>query len=223
MKVAALIPAYNEEKYIQPLLLRTEPFVDYVIVVDDGSKDKTWEQCRNLSSKIIALRHPINLGKGAALKTGCEAAKRFGIDIIVTLDGDGQHEPNQIPGVLEYMKKNKYDIVFSVRKNGHTMPMVRKMGNVTLNFLARHLFHINLRDIWCGFRVFRTDILPKIDWTRTDYSGEIQMALKVGRSGLQYGEYIIPTIYHDAHKGVTIFHGLKLILQMFIWRFTLLK
>ena len=167
------------------------------------------------------LNHRINLGKGSALKTGCEAACKLGADVIITIDGDGQHSSEYIPEILEYMEANKLDFVFTVRKGGDKMPLIRFLGNRTLNFTARLLFNINLKDMWCGFRVFKTSCLPKIAWNKNDYSGEIQMALKVGKNKIPYGEYIIPAIYSDSAKGVHIMHGLKLLAQMFLWRIIL--
>lgn len=227
MKTALVIPAYNEEQTIKEVLKKATPFTDYTIVIDDGSKDSTWKEMQkakeHIEGNIIALKHIVNLGKGAALKTGCAAAQKLGADIIVTIDADGQHPPEHIPAIIEYMNKNNLEVVFSIRKGGDKMPLIRLVGNKVLNLLAIYLFNLKLRDIWCGFRAFRTDCLSKLSWEKNDYSGEIEMALKVGKNKLRYGELVIPTIYHDAHRGVTILHGLKLIGQMIIWRIMLLK
>ena len=221
MKAALVIPAYNEAAHISIVLEKAKKYIDIIIVVDDGSKDQTWKILKCASGNVIPLRHRVNLGKGAALKTGCEAARRLGAEIIVTIDADGQHPPEYIPAILDYMKSKNLDVVFSVRDGGDKMPIVRMLGNRVLNLMAHNLFNLRLRDIWCGFRAFKTSCLPKISWNKCDYSGEIQMALKVGQSKLAYGEYIIPTIYSDTAKGVSIVHGLKLLFQMLIWRITL--
>lgn len=223
MKTALVIPAFNEAAHIGTVLKKAKQYVDFVIVVDDGSKDQTWEISKSTGGNVIPLRHHVNLGKGAALKTGCQAACQLGADVIVTIDADGQHPPEYIPLILDYMKSKNLDVVFSARKGGDKIPPVRLIGNYFLNLMTHYLFSLHLRDIWCGFRVFKTTCLPKILWDKNDYSGEIQMALKVGQNGLSYGEYIIPTIYHNSSKGVNIIHGLKLLFQMFIWRVTLLK
>ena len=221
-KVVAIIPAYNEAKHIYNTVLSVLPYVDRVIVVNDGSHDATQTILNEIKDpRLTALRHRANLGKGSALKTGCEAAKRFDAEIIVTLDGDGQHPPEHIPTMLQQMESQNLDVLFSVRNGGDHMPLVRRLGNRALNLMAHYLFHLRLQDMWCGFRAFRLSCLPKISWRKRDYSGEIEMALKVGSNGLRHGEYTIPTIYHDTAKGVTIFHGLKLLGQMFLWRITL--
>ncbi len=220
--VTAVIPAYNEAKHIKDTALLTLPYVDRVIVVNDGSRDETQKMLGEISDpRLTTLRHRTNLGKGSALKTGCEAAKRLGAEIIVTLDGDGQHPPEHIPAMLKQMATQNLDVLFSVRKGGDSMPLVRRAGNRTLNLVAHYLFQLQLQDMWCGFRALRVSCLPKIAWRKRDYSGEIEMALKVGRNDLRHGEYTIPTVYHDATKGVTILNGLKLLCQMVIWRITL--
>jgi len=222
MRIALVIPVHNEGQRIIDLIKNARQYVDQVIIVDDGSSDRTTQHiCELNDSKIIVLRHWVNLGKGSALKTGCLAAAKMGIGTIVTMDGDGQHPPEHIPRLLATMERNNWQVVFSVREGGDKMPLVRYLGNYALNSVARYLFNLNLRDVWCGFRALRTECLPLINWRCTDYSGEIQMALKVGQSGLRYGEYVIPTVYEDEFKGVTIIHGLKLLVQMIIWRIRL--
>ena len=221
MKTVLIIPAHNEEKRIGLVIESSKALVDVVIVVDDGSIDETTIAAKKFGGNVLVLRHQVNLGKGAALKTGCQAALRLGAEIIVTIDGDGQHPPQFIPQVIKYLKENNLDFVFTVRQGGDKMPLVRRVGNFTLNAVAYRLFNLKLRDIWCGFRVFRADCLPKVNWRKSDYSGEIQMALKVGRNGLRYGEFIIPTIYNDKFKGLHILHGLKLLAQMIVWRIIL--
>lgn len=221
-KVIAVMPAYNEEKHIHDTVSKTIPYVDHLIVINDGSRDATQAVLKKIDDpRLTVLQHRANLGKGSALKTGCEAAKKLGAEIIVTLDADGQHPPEYIPAMLEFMRAHNLEVIFSVRNGGDRMPLVRRLGNRTLNLMAHYLFHLHLQDMWCGFRALRTEILPKITWRKRDYSGEIEMALRVGRNGLRHGEYTIPTVYHDATKGVTIFHGLKLLCQMLIWRVTL--
>jgi glycosyltransferase involved in cell wall biosynthesis len=149
------------------------------------------------------------------------AAVRLGAEIIVTMDADGQHLPEYIPRLVSTMRAQELDFLFTERIHGDRMPFVRRAGNYAVNKVAFHLFNLRTRDVWCGFRAFRASCLPKIMWHARDYSGEVQMALAVGRSGLSYGAFPIPIIYDmSATKGVHILHGLKLLLQMVIWRIT---
>ena len=217
-RVAVVIPAHNEASRIGDVVSRALPYADFVIVVDDGSDDGTSASLLPASPRVIFLRHPINMGKGAALKTGCAAAVLIGADTIVTIDGDGQHPPAHIPAVLRHMEQNRFDAVFTFRQGGDRMPFVRRLGNRAVNFGAMTLFGFRSRDIWCGFRAFRADALPRMPWRNRDYSGEIQMALAAGRNGVRYGEFPIPALYPAAAKGVHIAHGLKLLAQMAWWR-----
>ena len=111
-KVWAVIPAYNEERDISAIVKKTKKYVEGIVVVDDGSRDKTRHAAEQANA--IVLSHAINLGKGAALKTGCDFAVKKGAKFIVALDADAQHNPGNIPRFIEKLKNN--DIVFGYRK-----------------------------------------------------------------------------------------------------------
>ena len=128
-KIFAIIPAYNEEKRISKVNKETKKYVDNVVVVDDGSKDRTKEAAKK--AKAIVLRHLVNLGKGAALKTGCDYAVKNKADIMIVIDADAQHDPNEIPKFLKNIKR--YDIVLTYRKLNENMPFVLKFGNWIIN------------------------------------------------------------------------------------------
>ena len=101
--VWAVIPAYNEEKNIANIVKKTKKYVNDVVVVDDGSKDKTKELGEKAGA--VVLRHILNLGKGAALKTGCDYAFKRGAEYVIALDADAQHNPYDIPRFIEKLKK----------------------------------------------------------------------------------------------------------------------
>lgn len=225
MKTALVIPAYNEEKHITDVVDAAHPHVDLVIVVDDGSKDATYSILQAYTKNhpsVITLKHPANLGKGAALKTGYEAAMRMGASCLVTIDADGQHPPELIPAFTDPIIAGDVDAVFAYRQHDAPMPAVRKAGNAAINVCTRWLFHMQLSDVWCGFRAFSTDAYKDIQWVAPDYSGEIELVLKMGRKKIRYKEHPIPTIYIDAAKGVDIMHGLKLLARILGWRIGLL-
>lgn len=222
MKIAAVIPAYNEENNIGNVINQVKGLVDFVIVVDDGSFDRTFEVVKDIKdSNIFLLKHRVNLGKGAALRTGCLAATKLGAEIIATIDSDGQHSPEHALKMVEKLKEGNLDVVFSVRQGGNKMPIIRRVGNGLLNWIARSFFNLKLQDLWCGLRVIRVAVLPQINWTGNDYSGEVQMALKVGQNNLRYEEYFIPTVYNNQFKGVMIIDGLKVLLLLVLWRIKL--
>jgi glycosyltransferase involved in cell wall biosynthesis len=214
MATCAVIPAYNEEKTIQEVVQRTLPFVQQVIVVDDGSRDHTFERAKAMG--VIVLRHDINMGKGAALKTGCDYAVRKGAEQLVVLDADGQHDPEEIPQFIEAL--SHYDIVFGARQFSTEMPGVLKMGNRGLNLLVRALYHIKLQDTQSGFRAFTAETYQKIRWQATDYCMESEMIANAGKQRIRYIELPIKTTYLDRYKGTTVLDGLKIGLNLVFWR-----
>jgi len=128
MKVWAIVPALNEATRIAATVAAVQPFVEKVVVVDDGSTDDTAEIAKKAGA--IVLRHVVNRGQGAALRTGTEAAIHLGAEAIVHIDADGQHDPSFIPALMEPLKSDIADIVFGSRFMGITatdMPPVRRL------------------------------------------------------------------------------------------------
>lgn len=128
MNVIAVIPAYNEAKRIREVVTAVRPFVDGVVVVDDGSSDGTTDAVTAQDS-ICVLRHALNRGQGAALRTGTEAALRLGADVVVHVDADGQHDPSFIPTLVEPIRSGASDVVFGSRFLGESpegIPTVRR-------------------------------------------------------------------------------------------------
>jgi len=213
-KFWAVIPAYNEEKSIADIVKKTKKYIANVIVVDDGSKDKTKEIAEK--SGAVVLRHIVNLGKGATLKTGCNYALMKNAKFIVVLDADAQHDPDDIPRFIE--KLEKYDIVFSYRKLGGRMPFVLRFGNWLISRTVMLLYNVDLIDTQSGFRAFSREAYKKIRWNASDYSMESEMISRAGKQRLKYVQIPISTIYSDKYKGTTILDGVKIVLNMFWWR-----
>lgn len=213
-KFWAVIPAYNEEKSIGRIVKRTKKYVDNVAVVDDGSKDKTKEIAERAGA--VVLRHVVNLGKGATLKTGCDYAAKKNAEFIVVLDADAQHDPDDIPRFIEKLKK--CDIVFGYRKLSSKMPFVLRFGNWFISRTVRFLYKIDLIDTQSGFRAFSRKAYNKIRWNASDYSMESEMISRAGKQRLKYVQIPISTIYSDRYKGTTIIDGIKIVMNMFWWR-----
>lgn len=218
MRTFAVVPAYNEEKTIGSVVRKTKPYVDKVIVVDDFSKDNTSNEAKKAGA--IVLRHPVNLGLGSSLKTGCEAALKLKGDVIITLDGDGQHDPKQIPRLVGLLQKEELDIVFGRRPYDKKMPIVKKLGNWGIDTTSRVLFGIDVKDTQSGFRAFTTDAYKKIKWDSQKYAVSSEIVMNAGRKKLKYKNEVVKTIYLDEFKGTTILNGAKIITQMLIWRMT---
>lgn len=210
----AVMPAYNEEKDIAGIIKNARKYVDEVVIVDDGSIDKTSKYAENAGA--VVLRHIVNLGKGAALKTGCDFAIKKGAELIVVLDADAQHDPEDIPRFLD--KLDKYGIVFSYRRLGGKMPLVLRFGNWCISGIVSLLYGISLNDTQCGFRAFTAEAYKKIRWNAIDYSMESEMIARAGKQKLKYVQISIETIYSDKYKGTTVVDGIKIVLNMFLWR-----
>ncbi len=127
MRVFAVIPAWNEASRLRGVLETVRPHVDGMVVVDDGSADRTFDVARSVG--VVVLRHVLNRGQGAALRTGTEAALRLGADIIVHLDADGQHDPSMVKALIAPIREGEADVVFGSRFLGIDptgMPKIRR-------------------------------------------------------------------------------------------------
>lgn len=206
-----IMPGYNEEKNIASAISDVLKFTKNLIVVDDGSSDKTEEISKKICNHV--LRHKINLGKGAALKTGVEYAIKQGATRVAFIDSDGQHEAKELPRFFSQLESGN-DIVFGYRKLNKKMPLTFRIGNFVLSFGIYFLFHIKLQDTQSGYRAMSLDAYKKIKWKATDYSVESEMIANAGKNKLKYSEIPISTIYHDVNKGTTVFNGIKIMLDM---------
>ena len=213
-KIFAVIPAHNEEKHIYEVVKKTKKYVDKVVVVDDGSKDRTIDMAKKC--KVMVLRHLVNLGKGASLKTGCEYAIKNRADVIIAIDADAQHDPKEIPKFLVNIKK--YDVVLAYRKINKNMPFVLRFGNWLINKTIKFLYGIKIKDSQCGYRAFTAKAYKRLRWKASDYSMESEMIANIGKHKLSYTEIPIETIYSDRYKGTTIFDGIKIVFNLFIWK-----
>ncbi len=211
----AVIPACNEEKNILKIVKKARKYVDKAVLVDDGSTDKT--VLLGEKAGAIVIRHLVNLGKGAALKTGCDFAVKNGAKFIAVLDADAQHKPEDIPRFIE--KLEKYDIVFSYRKPGRKMPLILRFGNWFISKFVKVFYGIDLKDTQCGFRAFSKEAYKKIRWNASDYSMESEMIARAGRQRLKYVQVPIETIYSDKYKGTTVIDGMKIVINMLWWKF----
>jgi len=213
-RFAVIIPAYNEESHVGDVVNKTLEYANLVIVVDDGSSDKTSLGAEN--SGAIVIKHAVNLGKGSALKTGCELAFKLGAEKIVFMDADGQHNPKNIPKFIGLLKK--YDVVIGYRSLNFKMPFVFRLGNWIISIATRFLYNLDLEDTQCGFRAFNKRIYKKLAWESLDYSVESEIIANIGKYNLKYTMTPIETIYKDSYKGTTIFDGIMILANMVKWK-----
>lgn len=214
--IAIIIPAYNEAKRIGVVLEELAKLKLPIFVVDDGSKDSTFEAAQGFNATL--LKHKINLGKGASLKTGCSAAFELGAEAVVIMDADGQHKTADLPKFLTALQEGKYDIIFGSRNLRMGMPIIRFMGNKFASTLINLLFGIYISDLLCGYRAFTKDAFKKINWESSGYGIETEMVINTGRKGLRYCEVPVETVYYDKFKGVTILDALGILGSVIKWR-----
>lgn len=161
-KIIAVIPAYNESTRVVQVIEDAKQYVQQVIVVNDGSTDDTAAVASSAGATVVS--HVENCGAGAATMTGIEAARALGADVIITLDADGQHDPHDIPAVLEPALQNKADIVFADRfgQRNH-IPMIRRVFNAIGNLVTFAATGRWVNDSQCGFKVFGPKAVREID------------------------------------------------------------
>jgi len=217
--IIAVIPAFNEESQIKEVVLKTAGFVDRVIVVDDGSVDLTGEVAADAGAVVV--RHAINRGLGAAISTGLKAGLKLGADIVVTLDADGQHLPEEIPLFAEKIS-NGYEVVLGSRmieKKGN-MPKSRQVAQVIGNYLTFVLFGILVSDSQSGFRAFSRDAARRLEirTDRMEVSSEI--VSDISRKKFKWTEVPITAIYteYSLSKGQSFFVGIKTALKLILHR-----
>ena len=158
----AVIPAYNEATRVGNVVRAAQQYVDTVIVVDDGSTDGTGAVAS--AAGALVLRHPENSGAGAATMTGIEAARRMGATSVVTLDADEQHDPTDIPRLLEPVQRDKADIVFANRfGQSNRIPVIRRLFNGIGNVVTLLATGKWVEDSQSGYKVFGPKALRQVD------------------------------------------------------------
>ena len=168
MNIVAILPAHNEATRLEAVIQATEPYVDAIIVVDDGSTDQTSVVAKAAGVQVV--RHRQNLGAGAATMTGIEAARRLGADIVLTLDADGQHDPQDIPAMLNPIHEDQADAVFANRfGRRNSIPFIRRIFNAIGNCLSFGAPGLWVPDSQCGFKVFGPKALRQIDLRMNGY------------------------------------------------------
>ncbi len=214
-KVTAIIPTYNEELAIGSVIITTEKHVDHVIVVDDGSTDRTVEIAKLAGAEVI--EHQENLGKGAALKTGFDAVKEA--DIIVTLDGDGQHNPDEIPKLIKPIETGDADIVNGSRYLGNKKnetPRYRRLGQTVLDNAIKLNSGLKISDSQSGFRAFAKDTIPAFRFNGTGYFIESEMLIDAAHYGSRIMEVEIGAKYNrdNTHKKNPVSHGVGVLVRI---------
>ena len=179
-KVSIIIPAYNEAETIGEVILNIKMLYPEfeVIVINDGSRDETFSVAKKAGA--VVYNHPYNIGNGAAIKSGIRVASG---DVMVFMDGDGQHEPEDISKMLSYIPE--FDMVVGARSMGDQASLGRALGNKVYNWLASYVTKFSIRDLTSGFRAIKSKSARSfLHLLPNTYSYPATMTLSVLRSGL---------------------------------------
>ncbi|MDP2736561.1 MAG: glycosyltransferase family 2 protein [bacterium] len=217
MKVFCVIPAFNEEKNIETVISQVKPLVNTVVVVDDGSSDRTADSAAKTDA--ILLRHIINRGQGAALRTGTEYSLNNGADIIVHFDADGQFLTRDIEKISAPLINGEAQVVFGSRflnsEHSAAMPFLKKYFIMPLAKAANKIFfNINLTDPQSGFRAMSREAAQKINWKQDRMAHCSEIMFEVKRHNFKVKEIPIRVIYHNF--GQSFSGGLKILKELFI-------
>jgi len=194
MNLCAVLPVYNEAKSIKELIIGIKKYISDIVVIDDGSIDDTLRIVQDCSAAII--RNPKNLGKGASLAKGFEYALKNNFDGVITMDGDGQHAPSDIPRFLDMAKSSSCHMIVGNRMTDlRCMPLMRIFTNKLLSYVISLLVRQSIPDTQCGFRLITRPVLEKVTTLTNNYEAESEILIKAARAGFKIDSVSISTIY----------------------------
>lgn len=201
------LPVYNEEAHLLPVLREVQRFSEHVLVVDDGSTDRTFPLLTEMEGIQVA-RHQVNQGYGAALRTAFDYTIEHGFDALVTIDCDGQHQPGMIPELAAALfpaDEATRDIVSGSRYlktfDGDSRPPAdRRQVNLQITRQLNECFGLRLTDAFCGFKAYSRTALEKLEITETGYAMPLQLWIQAVRHGMRIEEYPVPLIYLEEER-----------------------
>ncbi len=211
MKIVC-IPAYNEEIKINDVVKKSLPHADKVIVCDDGSTDDTAALAKKAGAVVIS--HEKNQGYGAAISTLFDYSRKNDVEIMVTLDGDGQHNPDQIPDLINVILKHKVDVVIGSRslKDDKNLPSYRKTGIKIITSTINSATNLKVTDSQSGFRAYSKEAIDLIHPTESGMAVSTEILVKISNNGLSMAEVPITVSYMgDTSTEHPVTHGTHVI------------
>ena len=215
MIILACIPAFNEGKVIGELIRDILQFVDKVIVCDDGSIDNTIIESEKAGAQV--LKHKKNLGKGAAMKTLFNFLKNENFDAMITIDGDRQFSPKEIPKLISPIVDEKMDIVIGYRSNKDEMPSYRKIGNKFLDSMTNLASELPFRDTQSGFRSYSKKAVSSISFKTNGFGADSEILIDASKKKLKITEVGVIVSYNTGEKTSTknpISHTIEVIASL---------
>ncbi|HTW93342.1 MAG TPA: glycosyltransferase family 2 protein [Tepidisphaeraceae bacterium] len=207
MRILIAIPVYNERRYVSSVLAQVRRFSDQILVVDDASTDGTTELLAEMARRgeVRLLRHLTNRGYGQSLIDAFKYADEHGYDWVLTMDGDEQHSPEQIPEFVRAMEEDDSDIIsgsryLRPRSDDDLPPTDRQSINMTLTTILNDLFHYGLTDAFCGFKAHRVSALRRLRLDVAGYAFPMQFWPQVAAAELRVREIPVRLIYNDPNR-----------------------
>ncbi len=214
-KVVAAVPCLNEAAFVGPIVIALQQHVHEVIVVDDGSTDGTARVAEEAGATVI--RHGGNLGYGRALRSCFDAAARIGADVLVTLDGDGQHDPEQVPDLVRPIVSGAADLVIGSRHLGTVtgIPPYRRVGIAVITALFNAGSKARVTDAQSGYRAFHSGVFRAIEIRESGMGASVEILVKARSMGFRFAEVPITCSYHASSSTLNpVRHGVGVALKV---------
>ena len=215
-KIIAAIPCFNEERCIGSVVLKTKKFVSSVIVIDDGSTDATAEVAAEAGATVY--QHGQNRGYGATVRNALSKGRELGADVLVIIDGDGQHDPKDIPKLVKPLIDGEADVVIGSRflGQGKKPPFYRRVGQRVLTTVTNVGSGQKVSDSQSGFRAYSAKALNALNLAEDGMSVSSEMQFAIGKSGLKVKEVPIDVTYEGQAKRSPVEHGIGVLSRVLV-------
>lgn len=214
-RIIAGMPAYNEGRYIGTMVLNTRQYVDEVIVIDDGSTDNTAEIAGLAGAEVV--RHEQNRGYGAAIQSIIAEARKRDPDILVILDADTQHNPQEIPNIIKPIQDGNDFVIGSREKQGSKIPFYRRVGQKVILRSISVLSKKKLTDSECGFRAFSRKAISTLELKENGMAVSAETVAEAARRDLKVAEVPVSVTYRkDSSTHNPVAHGLGVFTRILV-------